>query len=1247
MAFAAVSQVIASLLMSVGICSFFGLTPTLNGGEIFPYLIIFIGFENIVVLTKSVVSTPFDLDVRYRIALGLKKESWLITKILTFELIIIFCGILTMVPAIQEFCVFAYVGLLIDFFMQMIFFVTVLSIDIRRMELSDLNRKLHNSNTYHSSEARTLEKKQTNNTKTSNNSSNGVSPGSSTNITYRGSLYDGNKLINERTEQENNKQDETKKDLLKERKYGTYLMNKSVQFFYFWARTRIVQRAVMVLSIVWIVLICYKSMLVVELMRHDVNVRKETVEALLPKGVGLPRLIKDNFQQYLFSTSSPSLVTNKIKPDSFMPPQSSTIDYIKRHFQNILIVASFTKKSDQAQALAAKNEMDTVNSNTNSFRSTSESSSTLLKTKQNFAEQNWQTLNYYHWLSLFANYNVSLYNRYVAILPQIDLFKIVKSDDILNYRNLNEIKNYNTVIAIDSEHRFNFKTNNLDTTSKNKTSSSDTNENSLVYRSALFELITIVVLGIPTIFLVVYLVILFYKCLCSKEYERWRKYWSTTNIKRQYKMIHSRIKRKSKTSVRNSLSCTCSFMKSNKSEHESDCDFYEAGLNGYQKSNEAKRKKKMSDEEFSDASSLSDEGLESDDSSSCSSSRMSRNISKDDLINKIINGQKDDIELKPYKLFNSSQDKDEKFSDLACKWHKKNHSYPIDLIACGNYLCATSDLNNQINIWSLMSANTLMLHPSIRESAQLVSFLNDPDDLIVSIEMNSSPISIWSMCLTSDDNYLLAGQSDGQLAVFDLFSDRACLAATGRKSSSFSSNTHGITHILQINKTVYSNSPKSLLLKHLDSVEKSSSSFLIQNSTISNSTNTSSASLNGLVNDGSQSSDLVVYLMLCVRLNGHLELVKFNSNQISASTFSLVSSIRVDHTPITNLFYAYGGDYLMTTSQDCLLKIVKVNKFVDQMPNSGGEDLKIMLVSNEHGSSMITAMCIDNENTLNAATGSQDGTICLWNLFTGQLKFKLKTNNFDSHKLNKSKHRDTNNKLSPIIKLEIAQNLIVSLNADQHMCIWNTTNGKLVKEFKFFAPISLPNTNSIDSGDINFTTDNCLNSYTSSFFSYILLGLYHFVKNNIASISSRRYQSRVITADELLFQPPPTMCLYSKTILITGGFSCIFLWNIVKGELIKKINIIKESVNKNLLAARSEKFSNLSKSSKYSQLNLVKQIRIINQKAIEGSASSAQANSSPLTKIKSKHINKLLLITDYTDSIYIIKIPSNIFHTLD
>ena len=36
----------------------------------------------------------------------------------------------------QEFCLFAVLGLGSDFFLQMFFFTTVLSIDIRRMEVS-------------------------------------------------------------------------------------------------------------------------------------------------------------------------------------------------------------------------------------------------------------------------------------------------------------------------------------------------------------------------------------------------------------------------------------------------------------------------------------------------------------------------------------------------------------------------------------------------------------------------------------------------------------------------------------------------------------------------------------------------------------------------------------------------------------------------------------------------------------------------------------------------------------------------------------------------------------------------------------------------------------------------------------------------------------------------------------------------------------------------------------------------------
>ncbi|XP_068426777.1 sterol regulatory element-binding protein cleavage-activating protein [Clinocottus analis] len=142
LALAAVVTVLSSLLMSVGLCTLFGLTPTLNGGEIFPYLVVVIGLENVLVLTKSVVSTPVDLEVKLRIAQGLSNESWSIMKNMATELCIVLIGYFTLVPAIQEFCLFAVVGLVSDFFLQMFFFTTVLSIDIRRMELADLNRRL-------------------------------------------------------------------------------------------------------------------------------------------------------------------------------------------------------------------------------------------------------------------------------------------------------------------------------------------------------------------------------------------------------------------------------------------------------------------------------------------------------------------------------------------------------------------------------------------------------------------------------------------------------------------------------------------------------------------------------------------------------------------------------------------------------------------------------------------------------------------------------------------------------------------------------------------------------------------------------------------------------------------------------------------------------------------------------------------------------------------------------------------------
>ncbi len=111
------------------------------------------------VMTKSVVSTPAHLDIKVRVAQGLSREGWSITKNLMTEITLLTFGFFTFVPIIQvwihikfqnkfhyflitfhfflqEFCLFATVGLLSDFFLQITFFATVLSVDIQRLEVS-------------------------------------------------------------------------------------------------------------------------------------------------------------------------------------------------------------------------------------------------------------------------------------------------------------------------------------------------------------------------------------------------------------------------------------------------------------------------------------------------------------------------------------------------------------------------------------------------------------------------------------------------------------------------------------------------------------------------------------------------------------------------------------------------------------------------------------------------------------------------------------------------------------------------------------------------------------------------------------------------------------------------------------------------------------------------------------------------------------------------------------------------------
>ncbi|KRX92807.1 Sterol regulatory element-binding protein cleavage-activating protein [Trichinella pseudospiralis] len=137
LAFGAGCTVAFSLLMAAGICSHFSLIRRTWLVELFPYLALIVGVENTLCITRSVVSTPVHLEVNIRLARGLASEGWSITKNFLIGFCILAVGFCSDVPEISEFCTVALVGFVVDFYMQLFFYVPCLTFDLARFGPKD------------------------------------------------------------------------------------------------------------------------------------------------------------------------------------------------------------------------------------------------------------------------------------------------------------------------------------------------------------------------------------------------------------------------------------------------------------------------------------------------------------------------------------------------------------------------------------------------------------------------------------------------------------------------------------------------------------------------------------------------------------------------------------------------------------------------------------------------------------------------------------------------------------------------------------------------------------------------------------------------------------------------------------------------------------------------------------------------------------------------------------------------------
>lgn len=371
--------------MSVGLCTctWFGLRFTLQGRDIFPYLVVIVGLENILVLTRSVVSTPANLDVKIRVAQGLSREGWNITKNLLTEVTILTVGFFTFVPAIQEFCLFAVVALLSDFVLQMLFFSTVLSIDILRKELSEIQRQrrqlqpgqqyLSTNHTVHtlSSAERAFAGNAVHPHLRTRVHSAAVSAKNTPTAVVAPSSYTHNRSAAAR-------------------------VPRRIRIVHFWARTRLFQRTFMVGVVIWMSISFYKYVV---------------MENLADQSAGWSVEANDS-SQVEFPAPHPNLKVSCSAGSNCIEPEEP--DLLKES----TILANSAPPEISVTSSSGKEVIDWQN---------------RLQNPKNV--ELWRRLSYRHWPDLLDIYNISLAGKCIAMLPPIRISIPVNPERVSEVRN--------------------------------------------------------------------------------------------------------------------------------------------------------------------------------------------------------------------------------------------------------------------------------------------------------------------------------------------------------------------------------------------------------------------------------------------------------------------------------------------------------------------------------------------------------------------------------------------------------------------------------------------------------------------------------------------------------------------------------------------------------------------------------------------------------------------------------------------
>ncbi|KAF2770962.1 hypothetical protein EJ03DRAFT_51364 [Teratosphaeria nubilosa] len=133
----AITQITCSILSSFTICGILKINLSMIPQNAYPFVVLVIGLENMFRLINAVLQYPATTATDQRIANALG-DIGPVSVATAFQNIAILSILARFVsPGVAAFCAFACIAILFDVFFLLTFFIAVLNVDIRRLELQD------------------------------------------------------------------------------------------------------------------------------------------------------------------------------------------------------------------------------------------------------------------------------------------------------------------------------------------------------------------------------------------------------------------------------------------------------------------------------------------------------------------------------------------------------------------------------------------------------------------------------------------------------------------------------------------------------------------------------------------------------------------------------------------------------------------------------------------------------------------------------------------------------------------------------------------------------------------------------------------------------------------------------------------------------------------------------------------------------------------------------------------------------